>query len=120
MQLIEVPPELNAVIISAAQMRSLIVARDTHYDAFNIELRWWAGNDLHRLDFQPLPEGHIVVTKLKDTFPAAGRLLWWARRIIPMFPYWAKTEFVALGTLKPPFTKQGLQKSVDEFLAKAA
>jgi hypothetical protein len=120
MQPVEVPPELDAVIVSAAEERSLLVARDTHYDAFNIELQWWAGNHLHRLDFQPYPEGHIVVTKLKDTFPATGRLLFWARRAIPMFPYLAKSESKPLGTLKPPFTRQALQEAVDGFLSKAA
>jgi hypothetical protein len=120
MQPVEVPPELDAVVIATAKKRSLAVARDTHYDAFNIELRWWAGNHLHRLDFQPFPDGHIMVTKLNDTFRVAGRLLWWVRRVIPLFPYLAKTEFEALGTLNPPFTKQELQDAVDGFLAKDA
>ncbi|WMJ08471.1 hypothetical protein [Nitrosomonas sp. sh817] len=121
MQPVEVPPDLNAVIVAAAaQRRNLFIARDTHYDAFNIELRWWIGNHLHRLDFQPFPEGQVVVKKLIDIFPVAGRLLYWARNAIPMFPYLAKTESTDLGTLTPPFTKLELEEAVDGFLARAA
>ena len=120
MQPVEIPPELEAVMVTAAQQRGLAVARDTHYDAFNIELRWWTRSHRHRLDFQPVAEGHIIVTKLTDTFPVAGRFLHWAHGAIPMFPYLAKTEFAYLGTIRPPFTKQELEGAVDGFLAKAA
>lgn len=120
MQPVEVPPALDAAIVAAAERRGFAVARDTHYDAFNIELQWWVGNHLHRLAFQPFPEGHVVVAKLTDTFPVAGRLLCWARRAIPMFPYLAKTECTDVGTLKPPFKKQELQGAVDGFVDAAA
>jgi hypothetical protein len=62
MQPVDVAPELDAAITAVAKQHGLAVAYDTHYDAFNIELRWWSGNELHRVDFQPYPEGHVVIT----------------------------------------------------------
>ena len=120
MQPVEIAPELEAVVVAVATERGCRVARDTHYDAFNIELQWWSGNCLHRIDFQPYPEAHVVVTALADTFPVMGKLLCVLRKVVPMFPYLAKTESTALGTLHPPFNSEHLRKEIEGYVCKAA
>jgi hypothetical protein len=120
MQPVEIAPPLERVILALARERQLGVARDTHYDAFNIELLWWIGNRLHRLDFRPYPDGHVEVAAIHDSFPPAGRLFWWLARVVPMFPYLASTKRIPLGTLRPPFSSQTLPTEIDEFFAKAA
>ena len=120
MQPVEIAPALEAAILAFAHERKLAVAHDTHYDAFNIELHWWTGNLLHRLDFQPYPDGHVEVAVIRDSFPIAGRLFWWASRVLPMFPYFASTQRTLLGTLNPPFTTESLQTEIGGYFAKAA
>ena len=120
MQPVEVAPELEAAILAFARERKLAVAHGTHYDAFNVELLWWIGSRLHRLDFQPYPDGHVEVAAIRDSFPLAGRLLWWAARAVPMFPYLASTKTIPLGTLHPPFTSENLRTEIDGYFAKAA
>ena len=120
MQPIKVAPELDAAIEAAAKQRGLRIGRDTHYDANNVVLSWWRGNHLHRLDFQPFPEGHVIVTYLVDRYPFLGRLLRGAWRTIPMFPYLGRTEHKKLGELKPPFGSRNLEAEVNEYLSKAA
>ena len=113
------PSTVADAIRAVARERSLAVAADTHYDAENMEVYWWNGQRLHRVDFQPMPEGHVVVTSLVDTYPFLGRTLRWAWRSIPMFPYLAKTKHHALGTLQPPFAPP-LEAKIHEYLGKAA
>ena len=116
----EIAPTLEAAILHFARERKLTVAYDTHYDAFNVEILWWIGSRLYRLDFQPYPDGHVEVAAIRDSFPLAGRLLWWAARVIPMFPYLASTKRILLGTLHPPFTAETLRTEIGEYFAKAA
>ena len=72
----------------------LRLTHDTHYDARNWELQWWAGNTLIRLDFQPQDEASLKVrvTRYRDTFPMLGRLLNLAHRVLPVFPYVARRK----------------------------
>lgn len=114
------PFELAEAIRSVANERRLTVARDTHYDADNMVLQWWSsGRELHRLDFQPMPEGHVLVTSMRDIYPFLGRILRWAWSTIPLFPYAAKTHQRSLGTLEPPFSTDMLRSKVSGFLGRA-
>ena len=114
------PSELSAAIVSVATERSFLVASDTHYDAGNMEIQWWSNNDLHRLDFQPTPEGHVLVTALIDTYPFSGRALHLAWRAIPLFPNVAQTKHRVLDKLERPFLTEQLRVKIEEYLTDAA
>jgi hypothetical protein len=114
------PSELSAAIVSVATERSFSVASDTHYDAGNMEIQRWSNNVLHRLDFQLMQEGYVLVTVLTDTYPFAGRALRLAWRAIPFFPYVAKTKHRVLGKLEQPFLPEQLKTKIQEFLTHAA
>lgn len=119
MKPVNIAPELDAAVGKVAHKHGLSVSRDTHYDAFNIELQWWSGNQKHRIDFQPYPEGHVIVTKLVDEYAVFGRFLCWAQNVIPFFPFLAKTRSVSLGILNPPFDVDSLESQVTDYLARA-
>jgi hypothetical protein len=120
MQPPKVTRELDAAIEEVAKQRGLRIARDTHYDASNVEVSWWRENQLHRIDFQPYPEGHVVVTYLIDSYPFVGRVLYYAWRTLPMFPYVGQREHKHLGQLDPPFGSRDLRAEVTEYVARAA
>ncbi len=114
------PPELLEAIALVATERSLSVGSDTHYDAGNIEISWWSNNVLHRLDFQPMSEGQVLVTALTDTYPFAGRFLRLLWRVVPFFPNAAKTKQWVVGKLEQPFLTGQLRTTIKEYLTYAA
>ena len=114
------PSELSAAITSVATERSLLVASDTHYDAGNMELQWWSNNDLHRLDFQPMQDGCVLVTALTDIYPFAGRAVRFAWRAIPFFPYVAQIRHQVLDKLEQPLLPEQLRAKIEEYLIHAA
>jgi hypothetical protein len=116
----EVPTELVEVIKSLAAERHLGVAHDTHYDAFNWELQWWTGRELHRLDFQPWPDDRVLVFHTVETYPAFAKLLRWAWRSIPLFPNVAKAKSTPRGELAPGVPKEQYAMRIRELLADAA
>lgn len=120
MQQAMLPSELSATIVSVATERFLLVASDTHYDAGNMEIQWWLNNELHRLDFQPMPEGYVLVTALIDTYPFSGRALHLAWRVIPFFPNVAQTKYRVLDKLERPFLPEKLRAKIEGYLNDAA
>jgi hypothetical protein len=115
-----VPDSLADALEAVAREHAFTVAYDTHYDAGNAELRWWSGKTLNRLDFQPFPGKELQVTYLTDTYPMLPRLLRWAWNHVPMFPYFAKTEYRVLGCLPLEETSEEYASKVRGFLANAA
>jgi hypothetical protein len=96
----DVPDELSDALEAVAAEQGWSVGYDTHFDASNAEMSKWFGPVLHRLDFQPLPGKGISVTHLTDRYAIFPRACRWARRIIPMFPHLAKTQWSPLGEME--------------------
>jgi hypothetical protein len=95
-------PALHQLVTLIAQERGLRVEHDTHYDAFNWEIRWWAGNVLHAVDIQPYPEGWVELSRLRTHFPMLPRLLAWTLQAVPMLPRGDRTSREPLATLAWP------------------
>ncbi len=95
-------PELHQLVTLFARQHGLRVVYDTHYDAFNWEIRWWVDGVLNAVDIQPYPEGWIDVSRLRTRFPMLPRLLAWAQRVVPMFPQWDRTTREPLARLAWP------------------
>ena len=87
----EVPAVLIEVLKTVAAERGLQLAQDTHYDAFDWEIRWWSGRQLHRLNFQPWLDEKVLISYNVDSYPILPRLMHWAWRFIPFFPVVATT-----------------------------
>lgn len=113
------PDLVGEVVTELAREHRLTLAHDTHYDARNWVLSWWHGKTLHRFDVQPMPEGHAVVTHYRDKFPLLPRVLRWANRYIPMFPYFAKIEWQSVGEIESGTTRGRFKEQLDALLRKA-
>lgn len=95
-------PELHQLVTLIARQHGLRVVCDTHYDAFNWEIQWWADGVLSAVDIQPYPEGWIDVSRLRTHFPMLPRLLAWALRDVPMFRRWDRVTREPLARLAWP------------------
>jgi len=115
-----VPAEFAEAVEEVAATSGLRVGYDTHFDAGNVELRWWSGRRLKRLDFQPMPNAGIQVTFLTDAYPFLPRLLRSLRSVIPMFPHVAKTEYRVIGTLDRNQDRARYAESIRRLVADAA
>jgi hypothetical protein len=115
-----VPAELAEAVEDVAKGSGLSVGYDTHFDAGNVELTWWVGRTLNRLDFQPLPKAGIQVTFHTDTYPLLPRLLRFLRSCIPMFPRIAKTKYRVLGSLERNQERANYAEQIRRFVADAA
>ena len=105
-------PALHQLITHIAQEHGLRVVYDTHYDAFNWEIRWWNGGVLYAVDIQPYPEGRVEVSRLRTQYPLVPRLLAWATGAIPMFPQMGRITREPLATLTWPSEGARLRKLV--------
>lgn len=92
---------------------------DTHYDARSFEYSTTKGNEIHRLDFQPMENGVIKVTRLVDRYPAFPNLLRQMHNWIPYFPSLAVVQYYELGTLTPPFESSSLKERVQKLVEDA-
>jgi hypothetical protein len=110
-------PILHQLIADLAQERGLRVEYDTHYDAFNWEVRWWADDVLHVLDIQPYPEGRIEVSRRRTCYPWLPRLATWASKVIPMFPELGRSTREPVATLAWPSESARLRDVVESELA---
>jgi hypothetical protein len=92
------PSIIDTVLQKIADEFKLRLARNTHYEATNRELRWFEKNVQKRTNFTF--DGKIVtVTFYKDTFPFSPRFLLWCHNNIPMFGYFARTEWQTMESL---------------------
>ncbi|HSF31440.1 MAG TPA: hypothetical protein VLK82_13340 [Candidatus Tectomicrobia bacterium] len=114
------PAALAAAIERIGEERGLRVGYDTHYDAGNYEISWWRRGVLYRLDFQPRSATCIQVALYGEHFPTLPRLLRWAWRNIPMFPYLARVEAEDLGWLSAGEATTWYSERVKYFLNTAA
>lgn len=112
MPLIKDIDDLVQVLSAIAAETRVSLRCDTHYDAGNVELQWWHGRNLNRLDFQPMPQGELVVSHIRDRFPCLPRFLRWAHNAVPMFPYLAHVERSELSRLRFPVERSVVQAVV--------
>ena len=116
----ETPPALIEILRAVAAERRLELAHDTHYDAFDWELRWWVGPQLHRLNFQPWLGDKVLIFHNVDAYPTLPRLLRWAHRSIPFFPHVARTTSQSCGEFGPETSKELYASRVRDLLGHAA
>ena len=112
MPLIDDIDALGRVLSEIASASGIALKRDTHYDANNFELQWWHGRDFHRLDFQPLQNGELVISHLRDRFRLLPRVLRWAHQAIPSFPYLATVEHRELARVRFPFEHSAVHAAI--------
>jgi len=112
-------PALHQLIADLASERGLRVEYDTHYDAFNWEIRWWTDDVLHVLDIQPYPDGRIEVSRRRTRYPLLSRLIAWARNVIPMLPDLGRSTREPVATLRWPSESARLRDVVESELAQA-
>ncbi|MCR6625732.1 MAG: hypothetical protein NVV67_05570 [Pseudoxanthomonas sp.] len=112
-------PALHQLIADLASERGLRVEYDTHYDAFNREIRWWTDDVLHVLDIQPYPDGRIEVSRRRTRYPLLSRLIVWARNVIPMLPDLGRSTREPVATLRWPSESARLRDVLESELALA-
>ena len=95
------------------------MGHDTHYDAMNFVYSKVVGNQMQRLDFQPMENHSFIVTKYIDTFPFFPRLFKLLHNVIPMFPYCAKIKFEQIGVLATELKGDELKKQILEYVKNA-
>jgi hypothetical protein len=98
---------------------ALRVGYDTHYDAGNYEISWRSGRVLYGLDFQLRSVTCIRVALYREHFPMLPRLLRWAWRNIPMYPFFARVEAQDLGRLSAGQSTPWYSERVKYFLESA-
>jgi hypothetical protein len=116
----EIPAEFVAAIKAIAAEKGLGLAYNTHYDAFNWELRWWFGKSLHCLNFQPWLEERLLISHKIETYPSPARFVHWAQRFVPFFPRVAKIEEIPLDELGRDATRTQFEMRVRELLSTIA
>jgi hypothetical protein len=94
------PSAIDSVLQKIADEFKLRLARNTHYEATNRELRWFEKNVQKRMNFT-FDGKEVSVTFYKDIFPFAPRLFIWCHNNLPMFRYFARIEWQALERLPP-------------------
>jgi len=119
MQQHKVPPEFVAVLKTVAAEKGLGLAHDTHYDGFDWELRWWSGQSLHRLNFQPWLDEKLLVSRTGETYPSPARLVRWGSTFVPFFPQVAEIDGTPLGEFGPEATSEQFEMRVRELLSNA-
>ncbi len=112
MPLIDNLDALSEVLSEIASEQHFTVRRDTHYDANNLELQWWRGRELNRIDFQPLSVGELAISHSRDTFPLLPRALLWLHNAVPLFPYLARVERRELSRVCFPFERSVVRAAV--------
>ena len=95
------------------------MGHDTHYDARNFVFSVIRGKEIHRLDFQPMENGTIQITKLTDIFPTLPWLFSFLHNVVPLFPYVAKVSYEVVGVLNPPFEGSGFKNKIQELVKNA-
>jgi hypothetical protein len=86
------PLAIDAVLRKIADEFELHLARNTHYEATNRELKWFENKVQKRINFT-FVGNEISVTFYKDTFPFSPRFLIWCHNNIPMFRYSPRIEW---------------------------
>jgi hypothetical protein len=89
-------------------------AYNTHYDAYNCEVSWWNGRILNHIDFQPVEDGLIVVNLIQLHYRFLPKILYWAHRKIPMFPFLAQSTFARVGDLRNPQSLSAVDALLNE------
>lgn len=112
-------PTLHQLLGDLASKSGLRVEYDTHYDAFNWEIRWWTDDGLHVPDIQPYPDGRIEVSRRRTRYPWLPRLVAWVSKVIPMFPEWGRSTCEPVATLAWPSESARLRDVVESELAQA-
>jgi len=112
-------PTLHQLLGDLASKSGLRVEYDTHYDAFNWEIRWWTDDGLHVLDIQPYPDGRIEVSRRCTRYPLLSRLIAWARNVIPMLPDLGRSTREPVATLRWPSESARLRDVLESELALA-
>ena len=107
---------LASLLAVEAAGHRLTLARDTHYDANNLELSWWQGRIYHRIDFQPMLSGDIRVTHYRDQYPFLPKLLCWLRNYVPLFPSVARVEWESVGSVSAPFEAASIRTLLESVL----
>lgn len=114
--MIDNPQQLGDYLKSEATQRGLRLRFDTHYDAQNWVLSWWHGSTLHHLDFQPLENEQFSITHYQDNFKYFPRFMYWAHRVIPMFPNLAKIEWKNIALEHFPLQEQQVATYISDSL----
>lgn len=110
---------LKPIFSEVSTESGLRMGYDTHYDARNFVFSVIKGTEIHRLDFQPMENGTIQITKLIDTYPACPRLFRFLHNAVPLFPYAAKVSCESRGVLSPPFEGAGFKNHIREAVKNA-
>jgi hypothetical protein len=83
-----------------------MLAFDTHYDAENWVVSWWRGRRLHRLDFQPVPEGGLVITHYEDQIAWLPGLIAKLLDAIGLFGELARTDWTTIDRGRFPIDEE--------------
>ena len=118
-KMIEDSIQLGSVLKSTASRLRASCRFDTHFQAHNWELSWWAGRSLHRHDFQPDGARGVTVTHYEDGFRALPRLLRWAHSAVPYFPYLARIELRSSASISLPIGEREVIDLVDRTVSAA-
>lgn len=114
--LFEFPPKLDEAIHAIAADRKARVAKNTHYDAVNRELRWFDDNTYHRISFDF--DGAVIrATGLLEIYPFCARSLV-ALRNTYLVSRLRKIEWKALGELPPGQERGFYEAKIQTFIAR--
>jgi len=107
---------LAGILAVEAAGRGLTLAHNTHYDANNWELSWWQGRICHRIDFQSMRSGEVMVTHYRDRDPYLPKLLRRLHSYLPLFPSVARVEWESVGSVAAPFEAASIRALLEAAL----
>jgi len=105
-------PALHQLVMLVAREHGLRATYDTHYDAFNWQISWCEGNDLHAVNVQPYPDGAVELSRVRTRLPLLPRLLAWAMRVVPMLLRWRRTTHEPLARFAWPAESARLREAI--------
>lgn len=96
--MVKFPQPLNRVLEICAKENGAKLLRNTHYNAVNVELVFYLGDSVRRLNCE-LVESRVHVFLYIETFPCFPVVLRWCQNNIPMFPSLAKRQWKKVAEL---------------------
>lgn len=109
--------QLGLFLRGEARRLGIGLAFDTHYDASNWLLSWRHRGDRFRLDFQPLHERTLILTRHRDRNAWIPRAIAELLRLVGPLAAWVTIDWELIGQCDYPIDEERVRSIIDTCLA---